>query len=485
MSVILNNLEPSLVFSYFEEISQIPRGSGNEKAISDYLVKFAKEKNLKVIQDNVNNVIIKKPGTPGYENAPTVILQGHMDMVCEKNKDTIHDFEKDPLNLRIIDDMIYATDTTLGADNGIAIALSLALLASKDIPHPALEVLITVEEETGLSGAAAVNEKHLDGKYLINMDSEEEGRLLVSCAGGARTIQSIPIVWEMTKPNLVSYAISITGLKGGHSGMEIDKGRGNSNKLIGRVLNALDSQFEYYIKEINGGSKMNAIPREADAVILLRPQDVVTLEDNILIWKKIISNELRAVEEDFQLNIEKIDYNYAEVFSKETKDKVIASLILIPNGIQTMSMEIPGLVESSTNLGVVTTTNSTVNLESAVRSSVKSLKAQIISIGKKVAQITETEFSVSSDYPQWEYNPVSELRKIFIKVYETNYGKTPDVYAIHAGVECGLFKEKLPDLDMISFGANMYDVHTPNEHVSISSIQRTWDYLLAVLKEIK
>jgi dipeptidase D len=485
MPVSINNLEPSLVFSYFEEISQIPRGSGNEKAISDYLVKFAKGKNLKVIQDSVYNIIIKKPGTPGYENAPAVILQGHMDMVCEKNKNKQHDFEKDPLNLRIIDDMIYATDTTLGADNGIAVAFSLALLASTDIPHPALEVLLTVEEETGLNGAAAVNEKHLEGKYLINMDSEEEGRLLVSCAGGARTIQSIPIVWENVLPNLVSYVISITGLKGGHSGMEIHKGRGNSNKLIGRVLNALDSQFEYYIKEINGGSKMNAIPRESDAVILLKAEDIVKLEDNITTLNKIISNELRAVDEDFQLSTERIDYNYAEVFSKETKDKIITSLVLIPNGIQTMSMEIPGLVESSTNLGVVTTTTSSITLESAVRSSVKSLKAHIISIGRRLSHITEAEFSVSSEYPQWEYNPVSELRKIFVKVYETEFGKTPDIYAIHAGVECGLFEEKLPGLDMISFGANMYDVHTPNEHVSISSIQRTWDYLLAVLKEIK
>lgn len=485
MSNKLQNLEPGLVFHYFEEISQIPRGSGNEKAISDYLVKFANEKNLEVIQDDALNVIIKKPETPGYENAPGVILQGHMDMVCEKNKSTHHDFEKDPLALRVIDDMLYATDTTLGADNGVAIAYALAILASNDIPHPALEALITVEEETGLNGAAAIDGKHLNGKYLLNMDSEEEGKLLVSCSGGARTTQTIKIDWEAAKPNLLSYDISVSGLKGGHSGMEIHKGRGNSNKIMGRILNDLNSHIEFYIKQINGGSKMNAIPREADTVILLSAEAVPALEARIAEWNKILKNEFRTSDPDVKVAIEKIDYNYAEVFSKDTKERVIASLVLIPNGIQTMSMDIAGLVESSTNLGVVTTSNSEISFESAVRSSVKSLKAHIISLGKKVADTLNADFNVSSDYPEWEYNPDSELRRIFERVYKENYGKEPEIIAIHAGVECGLFSEKLPGLDMISFGPNIYDVHTPDEHLSISSTRRTWDYLLSVLKEIK
>lgn len=481
----LKDLKPSLVFQYLEEISEIPRGSGNEKDISDYLVKFAKDRNFEVIQDDALNVIIKKPATAGYENAPGVILQGHMDMVCEKNKNTNHDFDKDPLNLRIIDDMIYATNTTLGADNGIAIAYSLAILASTDIPHPAIEVLITTEEETGLNGAAAIDGKHLKGHYLLNMDSEEEGKLLVSCSGGARTTQSLQIEWVDANPNLLSYDLSISGLKGGHSGMEIHKGRGNSNKLMGRILNDLDSNMEFYIKEINGGSKMNAVPREADAVILIPAEAVSTLENKVAEWNKVLKNEFRATDPDVTVAFEKIDYNYAEVFSKDTKAKAIASLVLIPNGVQTMSMEIPGLVESSTNLGVVTTSNSEIDFESAARSSVKSCKAQILSQGKKVAEVLNAEFNVSSDYPEWEYNPVSELRKIFVSVYEKNYGKSPEIVAIHAGVECGLFSEKLPGLDMISFGPNIFDVHTPDEHISISSTQRTWDYLLAVLKELK
>lgn len=485
MSDVLANLQPSLVFHYFEEISKIPRGSGNERRISDYLVDFAKSKNLEVVQDEAMNVIIKKPASKGYENAPGVILQGHMDMVCEKNKNTLHDFDNDPLKLRIIDDMIYATDTTLGADNGIAVAYSLAVLASDDIPHPTLTALITVEEETGLNGAAALNGKYLSGKYLINMDSEEEGKLLVSCSGGARTTQTLPIEWDNAKPGLSSYLISIRGLKGGHSGMEIHKGRGNSNKIMGRILNDLEGQFEYFIKEINGGSKMNAIPREADAVILLSPEDVSKLENQINEWNKTLKNELRASDPDVSVAIEKIDYRYAEVFSKDTMNKAISSLVLIPNGVMTMSMEINGLVESSTNLGVVTTSNSDISFESAARSSVRSQKAHILSMGKKVADLTASSFNVSSDYPEWEYNPDSELRKIFERVYEANYGKTPEIVAIHAGVECGLFSEKLPGLDMISLGPDTFDVHTPDEHVSITSVRRTWEYILAVLKEIK
>lgn len=485
MSEKLTNLEPNLVFHYFEEISKIPRGSGNEKAISDYLVNFAKEKNLEVIQDEALNVIIKKPATKGYENAPGVILQGHMDMVCEKNKNVHHDFEKDPLELRVIDDMVYATDTTLGGDNGIAIAYSLAILASDNIHHPALEVLITTEEEVGLNGAAAVDGKNLKGKYLLNMDSEEEGKLLVSCSGGARTTQTIKIDWEAAKANLVSYDLSISGLKGGHSGMEIHKGRGNSNKIMGRILNDLDSNIEYYIKEINGGSKMNAIPREADAVILVPNEAVTALEAKVNEWNKLLKNEFRTADPDISVTLEKIDYHYAEVFSKDTKKKAIASLVLIPSGVQTMSMEIEGLVESSTNLGVVTTSNSEISFESAARSSVRSLKEQIISTGKKVADIMNSDFSVTSDYPAWEYNPSSTLRKIFKRVYEANYGAAPEIVAIHAGVECGLFSEKLPGLDMISFGPNIIDVHTPNEHISIPSTKKTWEYLLSVLKEIK
>ncbi|QXM06939.1 aminoacyl-histidine dipeptidase [Crassaminicella indica] len=485
MSNVLANLKPTSVFKYFEEISNIPRGSGNEKEISDYLVNFAKKHKLEVIQDEALNVIIKKKGTAGYENAPTVILQGHMDMVCEKNNDTIHDFEKDPIKLRIEGDMIYATDTTLGADDGIAIAYGLAILASDDIPHPPLEVLITTSEETGMDGAIALDPKNITGRFLINIDSEEEGFLLVSCAGGITARQILPIVWESPNKNDIAYEISIRGLHGGHSGSDIEKGRGNSNKLMGRFLNDLLNTFDYTIHKISGGSKNNAIPREADTIILINPKHASKLEEKINEWNNIFKNELKASDPEIYIDYKKLENTFEKAFSKETAKKAVQSLVLIPNGIQTMSMEIEGLVESSTNLGVVTTTDNEVIFESAVRSSIKSLKHNILDQSKLVADLLGCKFIASDDYPEWSYNPDSKLRPIFVDVYKKLYGKEPKVTAIHAGLECGLFKEKINDLDMISIGPDMFDVHTPNEHLSISSTERTWNYLLAVLKEIK
>ncbi|MCI6277909.1 MAG: beta-Ala-His dipeptidase, partial [Clostridium sp.] len=285
----LQNLEPKKVFQYFEEISQIPRGSGNEKAISDYLVSVAKKLKLEVYQDEALNVLIKKPGTKGYENSKTVILQGHMDMVCEKNKGTDHDFEKDPLKLRVIDDMVYATDTTLGADNGIAVAYSLAILESTDIPHPPLEVLITTDEETGMSGAMAVSKEHITGEILLNLDNEEEGHLLVSCAGGIRSKHLLKVNLEEVGDYNNFLHIAIRGLKGGHSGMEINKERGNSNKIMGRILKSL-LPLDYKLASLNGGSKNNAIPREADAIIALKSEEVEKAKEIINSWNPILVN---------------------------------------------------------------------------------------------------------------------------------------------------------------------------------------------------
>ncbi|WP_069649051.1 aminoacyl-histidine dipeptidase [Caloranaerobacter ferrireducens] len=485
MNYVLNNLEPKAVFKYFEEISRIPRGSGNEREISDYLVSFAKKNNLEVIQDDALNVIIKKCGTSGYENSPTVILQGHMDMVCEKDKEIEHDFEKDPLKLRIDGDFVRATGTTLGADNGIAIAYCLAILESKEIPHPPLEVVFTTEEETGMGGASALNPSILKGKILINIDSEEEGKLLVSCAGGVRTRVILPIVKMQVDEKLNAYRIKIKGLKGGHSGMEIDKGRGNANKLMGRVLKDIQKTLSFYLANISGGAKMNAIPREAEAVILIDPENEQKLNEKIKCWNETLRNEFKSTDPDVNVELEKLNDNIDSVFSIETTEKVVDLLVMIPNGIQTMSMEIQGLVQSSTNLGVVAVKDNEVVFESAVRSSVRSLKYDIVSQTETVAKAIGAKLITESDYPEWQYNPNSYIRKVFVKVYRDLYGKEPEITAIHAGLECGLFKEKLGDIDMISFGPNMYDVHTPNEHLSISSTKRTWDYLLAVLKEIK
>lgn len=484
MQKVLKDLNPSSVFNFFEELTQIPRCSGNEKQVSDYLVNFAKERKLEVIQDKALNVIIKKPATPGYEKAPTVILQGHMDMVCEKNKDTIHDFEKDPIKLRIIDDMIYATDTTLGADDGIAVAIALAILDSKDIPHPAIELLCTTDEEVSMGGAMALDGSNLKGRLIINIDSEEEGKLLVSSAGGTKAKVVLPIAWEAAKSGLQACRISIGGLNGGHSGMEINKGRGNASKLMGRFLNEIKNEVSLYIKEINGGMKSNAITREIDVVALVSQDEMKKLQSKAAEWEAIYKNELRAVDPDIFIKVENEAEKIEKVFSHDTMNKLIACLVLVPNGIQSMSMEIKGLVESSTNLGVVKTAGDSVYFINEIRSSVRTLKESITHTIKLLAETLGAEFRIESDYPAWEYNPNSEMRKLFQNVYRDMYKAEPEIVAIHAGLECGVLIEKLPGLDAISLGPNIFDVHSPKEHFSISSTKRVWEYILNVLKQM-
>lgn len=485
---ILQNLEPKNVFKYFEEISQIPRGSGNEKGISDYLVSVAKKLKLEVIQDKALNVIIKKPGTKGYENSETVIIQGHMDMVCEKNKGINHNFEKDPLKLRVIDDMIYATDTTLGADNGIAVAYALAILDSTDIPHPPLEILITTDEETGMTGAMNVSKEHINGKILLNLDNEEEGNLLVSCAGGVRSKYTLNVNLENVSEYNDFLHIAIRGLKGGHSGMEINKERGNSNKIMGRILKYLLSNVDFKLVTLNGGSKNNAIPREADAIIAVKAIDIEKTKDLINKWNPILLNELKTQDSGINVSIlEKTEdiKNIEKLFTKESTEKAVNLLYLIPNGINTNSVEIKDLVESSTNLGVVTTIGNKIEFDSAIRSSIASLKDEIVLRSKTIAELIGAEFETTAGYPEWQYDSESKLRGICQGVHNRMYGKDAQIVAIHAGVECGLFNENLGKLDMISFGPNLYDVHTPEEHMSIVSVKNVWDYLLEVLKELK
>ncbi|GAA0182052.1 aminoacyl-histidine dipeptidase [Clostridium sediminicola] len=485
MNKILSELNPKEVFYYFEEMSEIPRGSGNEKGVSDYLVKFAKDNNLEYIQDIVNNVIIKKPGTKKYETAPTVILQGHMDMVCEKREDIDHDFLKDPLKLRIDGDFIKATGTTLGADNGIAVAYALAILSSNNIEHPPIEALITIEEETGMGGAANLDGHMLDGKILINMDSEEEGELLTSCAGGVRSIVKLPIKWNDNQKGFKAVTLKLKGLKGGHSGMEIIKGRGAASKLIGRVLFDISKEIEVYIYEIKAGAKMNAISRDAEVSLITKYDEFEKLNDLVGKWNEIFKNELKGIDDDVVLEILNEETNPTKIFNRETSDRVINILMSIPQGVQTMSNDIEGLVQSSTNLGVVKTEEGYVYFESAARSSVATLKDEITNRIEVVAKTNGAEQTLMSSYPEWQFKKESKIRDLFVKVYEEMYGSKPKITAIHAGLECGLLKEKLGDIDMISFGPNMFDVHTPEEKLSISSTKRMWEYLLNVLKEIK
>ena len=481
---ILQNLQPYEVFKYFEEISNIPRGSGNEKAISDYLVNFGKNLGLETIQDKALNVIIKKPATKGYENAPTVIIQGHMDMVCEKNKDTEHDFTKDPIKLVVKGDEIYADGTTLGADNGIAVAYAMAVLADNSIEHPAIEVLLTTDEETGMTGAMNINKDDIQGKILLNIDSEEEGYLLVSCAGGIRTKSSLDITWEALNDEKI-FEISVRGLKGGHSGSDIHEWRGNSNKLMGRVLKDLLEKIDYKIVSINGGSKNNAIPREADGILAIKAADEEKLVRIVETWDKVFKKELEAQDPGVSLTVKEVSVESKKAFNKETTEKAVNLLFVYPNGVNTMSRNIDGLVESSTNIGILTTTDSEVIFDSAVRSSVPSLRADIEEKVKTITELAGAKYSANDGYPGWEYKADSKVREICKDVYKNMYGEEPVVYALHAGVECGLFEEILGDLDMISFGPNIRGAHTPEEHLSISSTKKVWEYLLEVLKAIK
>ncbi|MGL5067944.1 MAG: aminoacyl-histidine dipeptidase [Sarcina sp.] len=482
---VLEELQPYDVFKYFEDISQIPRGSGNEKAISDYLVKFAKDLNLEVVQDEAYNIVIRKPATKGYENAKGVIIQGHMDMVCEKNKGTEHDFEKDPLKLRIVGDNIYATDTTLGADNGIAVAYGMAVLAG-NYEHPALELLVTTDEEVGMSGAIALDGKNVQGKILLNADSEVEGEFLVSCAGGARNTINIDIDWTQTPDEKVAYELRVKGLRGGHSGMEINKERGNSNKLMGRLLNEVSKKVDFDMALISGGSKNNAIPRESDTLIVIDEKNVDAIMAIVKTVGEEVKAELRVQDPNVVIEMTKEEAMPLEVFTKDTKKKVIMALQLIPNGVEVMSMDMAGLVQTSTNLGVVTTTNEVVSFDSATRSSVNSQKWAFLDRIQNVADSIGAKLEVSSSYPSWEYNPESEVREIAKKVYKDMTGVDAKLVAIHAGVECGLLSEKVEGgLDMISFGPNMADVHTPDEHVSITSTKNVWEFLIALLKALK
>ncbi|PFE01079.1 aminoacyl-histidine dipeptidase [Bacillus cereus] len=481
----LEQLTKHPVFYHFAEISKVPRGSGNEKEISDYLVKFAKDRNLEVVQDEALNVIIKKPATKGYENVPAIIIQGHMDMVCEKNQTTVHDFEKDPIELRIVGDMLYANQTTLGADNGIAVAYALALLDSTDIDHPALEVVITTEEETTMGGAFAVDPKHFDGKIFINIDSEEDHKLLVSSAGGAKAVETISVVWEEISADLAAYRLYVGGLKGGHSGMEIDKQRGNANKVLGRVLHDLSNEIQFNMSEIHGGLKTNAIPRESVATILLSANDVHKAEEKVADWTRILQEELRAIDPDVHVSLTKLEEKVEKVFAKETQKQLISSLFLIPNGIQSMSMDIKGLVESSTNLGVIETLHNEIKLRNEVRSSVSSLKQHITNEIKYIAELVGAKFEKESEYPEWPYNPNSSIRDLFEKVHKEKYNKDVEIFAVHAGIECSVFVQKMPELDAISFGPDIFNVHTPDEHISISSVINNWGYFIDVMRETK
>lgn len=477
----LENCEPKRVFYYFEELCKIPHGSGNTKQISDYLVSFAKEHGLEYVQDEMNNVVIYKPATEGYEDAPAVILQGHMDMVCEKRPDVDHDFTKDPLNISVKDGYVTANGTTLGGDDGIAVAYGLALLESKDLAHPALEVLITVDEEIGLLGAEGFDCSALKGKRLINLDSEAEGSLWISCAGGLSGISTIPV--QRVEAEGQKAAVKITGLMGGHSGAEIDKKRANANVLMGRFLYSLQKETAYEIISLAGGQKDNAITREADAELLV--EDINAIKACAEKLQKGFREEYAGTDEGITVEITDLGAASAKVLHPTSREKVLFFLMEVPFGIQKMSGSIDGLVETSTNIGIVKLGEDEFLGSSSVRSSVEAAGA---ALSDKICYLTEFlggEYTVQGAYPAWEYRKDSPLRDQMVEVYEEMYGEKPNVVAIHAGLECGLFYKKIEGLDCVSLGPNMKDIHTSEEVLDIASTERVWKYLVKVLESLK
>lgn len=478
---VLSDLEPKKVFYYFEEITKIPHGSGNVEQISDYLVRFAEERNLFCIQDEWKNVIIVKEATAGYEKEPAVILQGHMDMVAVKKPDCDIDMRTQGLQVAVDGDKVYAEGTSLGGDDGIAVAYALAILDSDTLQHPRLEVIITVDEEVGMDGAREIDLSMLKAHRMLNLDSEDEGIFLTSCAGGARVDCTLTLQKDTMEG--VTYEVTVGGLLGGHSGAEIHKERGNSNCLFGRLLWNLTKKMPIGLVSVNGGLADNAIPRETKAVLVVKPEDRSEFEKLIKAAEAEISEELATKDKDFAIWVKEGCQGSFACTTPEHTVKAAAFLQALPNGVQGMSADMPGLVETSLNMGILQLDERKLHASFAVRSSVESAKAALIDRMKAVVRLAGGVCEVTGDYPGWKYRVDSPLREKMVALYERMYGKKPQVEAIHAGLECGLLGSKIPDLDCVSFGPQMNDIHTTEETLSISSTARVWEYLIRLLAE--
>lgn len=480
---VLENLQPARVFYYFEEIAKIPHGSGNTKQISNYLVAFAKEHNLEHYQDEVNNVIMIKEATAGYENSDPIIIQGHMDMVCEKESDCNIDFEKDGLDLFVEDGFVKARGTTLGGDDGIAVAYALALLESSEYAHPRLEVVITIDEETGMDGAYAIDLSMLKGKKMLNIDSDEEGVFLTSCAGGTAVKALIPV--KRNTEEGVVLNVKVDGLFGGHSGGEIHKERGNASILMGRVLNNIAKEVPFGIITLAGGLKDNAIPRECNASILVPAEGVTRVEEIIAATSEVLKKEFFSSDAGVQVTSVNAGTQSADILDFTSLNKVLCYLRMVPNGVQNMSQAIPGLVETSLNLGIMELKEDVFMTETSIRSSVRTRKEDVRDRLINIIEVCGGEAEVMGDYPAWEYKAESKLREEIAVAFKNVYGKEVKFDAIHAGLECGILSEKIEGLDCVSFGPQNFDIHTPQERLNIESTERVWNFLVEFLKQAK
>ena len=477
------DLRPAVVFHYFGEVCQVPRPSKKEEKIRAYLLDFAKKHNLEAKTDEAGNVLIKKAASAGMENLKTVILQSHIDMVCEKNKDTEHNFETDPIQTYIDGEWLRAKGTTLGADNGIGVATELAVLASDDIKHGPIECLFTVDEETGLTGAFALKEGFMNGDILLNLDSEDDGELFIGCAGGANTTAIYPFPKEKAPQGWFFFRVSVKGLTGGHSGDDISKNRANANKLLNRFLVQTMQKYGMRLADIEGGNLHNAIPREAHALcaVPMEYKEAVRVDLNIFISE--IENEYSATEPNLAMDLESeapVEY----VMEQKAMERFLLSIYAVHHGVYAMSQDIPGLVETSSNLASIKVCDGTIKVVTSQRSSILSSRKDMSQMVSAAFILGGATVTTGEGYPGWKPNPSSEILKIAVESYKKLFGVEPKVKAIHAGLECGLFLQKYPSLDMVSFGPTLRGVHSPDERMLIPTVEKFWNHLLDILAHI-
>jgi dipeptidase D len=484
MATVVEGLKPPLVWKYFVEVARIPRCSKHEAGISKYVAETAKKLGLAVKTDKFGNVVVKKPASAGKEHLKSVALQGHLDMVCEKNKDTTHNFEKDPIEIVRKGNVLMADGTTLGADNGIAVATNLAIMEDTTLEHGPLEFLFTVDEETGLTGSSNLAPGFVESKTLLNLDSEEEGALYVGCSGGRNTMASWKLAREVSPPKHIGALISVKGLKGGHSGLEIDKGRGNAIKILGRVLIALE-KLGVRVSSIEGGNKHNAIPREAEATVFVPLKKWEAAMKLVVDLADMLKTEISTVEPDLTVAMGEVKgLKKGKVLKKALQTKILTAIAALPHGVIKMSADIPGLVETSTNLATVKTTTKALEIATSQRSSVASEIDEICATVAAILDLAGADVKASDGYPGWKPNLDSPILKVATSTYKALYGKEPEVKAIHAGLECGIIGEKYPGMDMISLGPTLEAVHSPDEKIYIDTVERYWEYLMAILRNV-
>jgi len=483
MSQTIKDLKPTAVWKFFYDLTQIPRPSKKEKKAIDYVKKIGEKLGLKTIVDDTGNVIIKKAATPGMEKRKGVILQSHLDMVPQKNSDKKHDFEKDPIEAYIDGEWVKAKGTTLGSDNGIGVATTLAILESKNLQHGPLEALFTIDEETGMTGAFNLKSGLLDGKILLNLDSEDEGELCIGCAGGMNTTGKIKYRTEPVPAGSKAWKLSMIGLKGGHSGVDINLGRANSNKLLNRFMMDATKRFNMRLASIDGGSLRNAIPRESFAIVTVPEKYTKELLASGKAYETLLKLEIGAVETDLKFKVEAADLPDS-LIQKNTQMKLLKAIYGIPNGVIRMSTEMPDIVETSSNLAIVKSENGYIELRCLLRSSVDSAKADLGVAIQSVLELAGAKVTHDGTYPGWKPDVDSSILQIMKKVYNKKFGKTPDVKVIHAGLECGIIGDVYKGLEMVSFGPTIKFPHSPDEKVHIGSVQKFWDFIVETLKNI-